>query len=366
MSRTVTFQGDGIMIRVCKLTVGLSITLSLLASGARAQFFFPGGYGNFGMSQWGANPSAGYMAGLGEFARGKGTYLVDKAKADAINVETMAKWNKALHARQQALREEQEKEAARRAEARNERLERINLRDGTTLNRLLAQIFDIDPTAVRSSKASAPISMRAIKAIPFDQDSEAISLCLDEMTNTSELPALLLAPQFAEERDTLHNAVHAALEEDTKGPVSKEAAKRIDDAVAGFRAKFIKQASRLEAGYNDALSYFNTTASLSRMLRDSGMRSFLEKLENNQERTIGDLIAFMDAYNLRFGRATTERQLDIYNRLVPALTATRDSVKAGNYRPSPPDRSGAGLRAAAKDAFAPMTWENLEAHAHGQ
>jgi hypothetical protein len=354
------------MIRLCTVTVGLSIGVSFLASDAQAQFFFPDGYGHFGMSQWGANPSAGYMAGLGEFARGQGAYLLDKAKADAINVETMAKWNKALHARQQAIREEQAKEAERRAEARKERVERMNLRDGITLNRLLAQIFDIDPTAVKSGKASAPISMRAIKEIPFEQDSEAISLCLDEMTNTNELPAPLLAPQYADERDALHNAVHAALEEDTKGSVSKEAIKRINEAVASFRSKFVKNASKLERGYDDALNYFTTTASLGRMLSDSGMRKFLEKLENNDQRAIGDLIAFMDAYNLRFGRATTERQLDIYNRLVPVLTEVRDSVKTAEYRPSSPDQTSTALKAAAKEAFAPMTWENLEAHARDQ
>ena len=51
---------------------------------------YPGGYGGFGMSQWGADPSAGYMAGLGSFARGQGAYQLDKAKADAINDDTLS------------------------------------------------------------------------------------------------------------------------------------------------------------------------------------------------------------------------------------------------------------------------------------
>ena len=36
------------------------------------------------------------MAGLGSFARGAGSYQLSKAQADAINVDTMVKWNKAL------------------------------------------------------------------------------------------------------------------------------------------------------------------------------------------------------------------------------------------------------------------------------
>jgi hypothetical protein len=354
------------MLRLSTVTVGLSVFLNLLASHARAQFIFPGGYGGYGMSQWGANPSAGYMAGLGSFARGQGAYLLDKAQADAINVDTMAKWNKALRARQLAVREERQKVEAQRDSAREQRVERMNLIDGITLNRLLAQIFDIDPTAVRTGRANAPISMRAIRDIPFERDSEAISLCLDQMTGKTSLPARLMAPTYSEERDAVHAAVHAALEEDAKGAVSMDTVKRINEAVAEFRAKFRKNTTGFGPDYDDAMTYFTTVASLSRMLNDPSMKQFLEKLANNEDRTVGDLIAFMDAFNLRFGRATSERQVEIYTRLVPILTAVRDSVRTLDFTPSPPDRTGEGLDAAAKEAFKPMKWEYLEAHARDQ
>src|SRR4051794_34910824 len=91
-------------------SAALLIGLSFLSSTAEAQWNYPRGYGGYGMSQWGADPGAGYMAGLGAYARGQGVYELEKAKADAINVETMAKWNKALRARQAALREDERKE----------------------------------------------------------------------------------------------------------------------------------------------------------------------------------------------------------------------------------------------------------------
>jgi glycosyltransferase involved in cell wall biosynthesis len=59
------------------------------------------------------------MAGLGSYARGQGVYQLEKAKADAINVETMAKWNKALRARQLALREDKQREAAKQEAVRH-------------------------------------------------------------------------------------------------------------------------------------------------------------------------------------------------------------------------------------------------------
>jgi hypothetical protein len=351
------------MLRFSTVAVGFSICLNLLSAEAGAQWMFPGGYGGYGMSQWGANPSAGYMAGLGAFARGQGAYALDQAKADAINVETMAKWNKALRARQLAVRQDEEREAARRDAARAQRVERMNLRDGTTLNELLAQIFDIDPTAARTGRANDPIGMSAIREIPFDWNSEAITLCIDSMTARDSMPVALMAPMYAEERNALHAAVETALEEDAKGTVSLETTRRINEEIKKFRAKFVKNTTRFELGYDDALAYFTTMASLSRLLNDPSMRKFLEKIENSEQRTVGDLISFMDAYNLRFGRANSPRQLEIYTRLVPILTAIRDSVKTSDYKPSPPDRTGEGLKAAAKEVFKPMTWDQLEAHA---
>ncbi len=354
------------MLRLCTIAIGLWIGLNLLESNATAQMMYPGGYGGFGMSQWGADPSAGYMAGLGAFARGRGAYLLDKAQADAINVETTAKWNKALRARQAALREEKQKEDAKREAARSRRVEQIDLRDGITLNNLLAQIFDIDPTAVRSGRANAPISMRAIRDIPFEWDSEAITLCLDQMTGMGSMPSALMAPMYAADREALQAVIKHALEEDAKGTVSMETIKRMNESIAAFRAKFTKNSGVFVTGYDEALNYFSTMASLSRLLNDPSMKKFLEELNNNEERTVGNLVAFMDAYNLRFGPATSDRQIQIYQMLVPILTAIRDQVKTVEYVPTEPDRTGEGLKSAAKQVFKPMTWEHLQAHARDQ
>lgn len=103
-------------------------------------------------------------------------------------------------------------------------------------------------------------------------------------------------------------------------------------------------------------------ASLNRLLSDPSMKAFLAQLDDNKERTVGDLVAFMNSYNLRFGPATSERQIEIYSRLVPALTAIRDEPSTEKSEPSAPDRTGEGLRSAAKSAFKWMSWDQLEAH----
>ena len=92
------------------------------------------------------------------------------------------------------------------------------------------------------------------------------------MTGKDSLPAPLMAPMYADERNALHAAVEPALEEDAKGTVSMATVKRINEAVAKFRAKFMKNAADFEPGYDDALNYFTTMASLSRLLNDPSMK----------------------------------------------------------------------------------------------
>jgi hypothetical protein len=315
------------------------------------------------MSKWGADPGAGYMAGLGSFARSQGAYQLEKARADAINVDTMIKWNRALRARQQALRAEKRQEEAREKAAREARLRETQLLDGTTLNDLLYQIFDVDPAVVRTGRSRTPLSAAAIREIPFEWDSEAITIGLDQMTGQGSLPDALSAPKYAEERDALRAAVAPALAEDARGTVSLATTKKINDAVAHFRAQFLKKSSEFEPGYQDALDFLTTMASLSRLLNDPAMKDFLGKLDDSQPRTVGDLIAFMHSHNLRYGPATTERQIEIYRSLAPLLRAIRDKAGGAVAAANAPDQTGRDLISSAREAFKGMSWDQLEAHA---
>ena len=350
------------MRRSLRIVIALSAGLGFLAPNADAQWMYPGGYGGYGMSRWGADPASGFMAGLGSYARGQGVYQLDKAKADAINVETMVKWNKALRARQAALREDKRKAALKQEAEREVRVEQAELRDGTTLNNLLLQILDSDPGVVKSGRVKTPISPGAIREIPFEWDSEAITVCLDQMTGKDSLPPALMLPAFVDDRTALHAAVQPALEEDAKGEVSAATRKHFDEVLSSFRAKFMKYTPDFDPGYEDAVAYFTTMASLSRLLSDPSMKAFLAQLDDNKERTVGELVAFMHSYNLRFGPATSDRQIEIYSRLVPALAAIRDEPGSDKAQPSAPDRTGEGLRSAAKQAFKGMNWDQLEAH----
>ncbi len=298
--------------------------------------------------------------------RGQGVYALQKAQADSINLETMIKWNKALRERQRALREQKQQEQASKEAARERRVADLELKDGTTLNNLLLEILDADPAVARSSRAKMPVSTAAIREIPFEWDSEALTICLDQMTGEDSLPDILMRPEYTEQRNALHAAVKPALEEDARGDVSAATRQRIDKAVADFRATFMKNASEFTPGYQDALDYFTTMASLNRLLNDPSMKAFLDQLEDTKQSTVGNLVAFMNAYNLRFGATTSDRQVEIYSQLLPGLVALRNEIASQHAQASNADRSGAGLRSAARAAFKGMNWQELQAQQKGK
>ena len=166
----------------------LLIAMSTISSTANAQWMYPGGYGGYGMSKWGADPGAGYMAGLGSFARGQGVYQLEKAKADAINADTMIKWNKALRARQRpSAKRSRRKRPGRRPGARPGARERADRRDDPQQRALSRSSTSTRPSA-RTGRSKTPLSSAAIREIPFEWDSEAITICLDQMTGQGFAP----------------------------------------------------------------------------------------------------------------------------------------------------------------------------------
>jgi hypothetical protein len=354
----------------CLLAAGLTFFPGLASAGR----YYPRGYGGYGWGGWGGgggggggatDPAAGYMAGLGSFARGQGVYEVEHARAQSINLETMLKWNKALRARQLELQKQKQQDDAKRRAERDARVDRMELEDGTTLNNLLMQIFDFDPTAGKSSRARAPIGGAAVRDIPFEWNTEAITICIDQMTGRDALPDALTDGRYVEDRATLGRAVEAALKEDGKGDVSAPTLKRLADAIAAFRAKFARAVSKDDLAFADADAYFNTLASLSRLLHDPSMKKALAELENDRELSVGELIAFMQTYNLRFGPVASNRQLQIYRELVTLLGGALNDVNAAQSPPPPAvgTQDGKALQGAARGAFQGIGWPQLEAHA---
>ena len=76
----------------------------------------------------------------------------------------------------------------------------------------------------------------------------------------------------------------------------------------------------------EAEKYLKSLHGLLDMLQTPAINVLLAGVENRPEATLGDLLTFMNAFNLRFGATSTPRQRQVYEALYPKLVTLRDRI----------------------------------------
>jgi hypothetical protein len=343
------------MIRGIRLVLGGLAILAATSGEARSQYYYPYGYGygGSGFGGWGGTPQGNFLQGLGAYAEGAGVYNYDSATARSINVDTAIRlnqyiWNSELEARQlynthlarrMSLSNDQYK--IRQKQMRAAPLSG-DIESGEALNLIL---FDLtDPRVMSNSSAlrmaDASVSARTIREIPFRDETDAITISLDQLTDPKSWPTPLRAEVFAPEREAYQKAIDDALAEDKEGGTLKpETVARVRNAVATLYRKVDATIPKSQQpDHLDSINYLKGLAGLSRMLERPNVESVLSELEKIENTTIGNLVAFMHTYNLRFGTATTPKQKAAYRDLYPLMVAARDKVLGkpqGDTEPTP-------------------------------
>ena len=87
----------------------------------------------------------------------------------------------------------------------------------------------------------------------------------------------------------------------------------------------------------------------------------LAGVENRPEATVGDLLGFMSAYNLRFGASTTLAQQQVYRSLFPMISQLRAQV-AADAGPTPA-MSTEGVANVPLEVFGGLDYNHAEAKA---
>ena len=323
------------------LSVGL-VLVATTGQAARSQYNYPygSGYGGYGFGGWGVSPVGDIARGYGALARGEGVYNYDTAVAASVNEDTVVRYNQYLYnsmlegRRQYGAYEARklkldkgtyDKRKARIRENPNEG----DIDSGDALNVILDQLTD--PRLMHGSAlrmASASISPKAIKDIPFIDETDAVTLCLDGLTDPASWPLSLRSDALKPEREAYQKAIDDALAEDKDGGALKpETITRVRDCVSKLFAK-VKETIPVDKqpDHLQAMNYLKGLAGLSRMLEKPNVESILSELEKVESTTAGNLIAFMHAYNLRFGPAVTPKQRAIYRELFPVMDEARDRI----------------------------------------
>ncbi|MDR3637774.1 MAG: hypothetical protein P4L84_28470 [Isosphaeraceae bacterium] len=326
-----------------RVMLGALMVLAAAGPQAHAQFgygYYPGGYGGWGWGGWGGGVGTvqGDIArGLGYYAAGAGQYNLDTAMANAINADTVGRWNEFMFLSQmEANRRERERldrRMRRDAGASEAIAKRVrenptpdDIVSGDALNAALDQITDprIHASALRMAKT--PISGQIVRAIPFVNASDAVTICMDQLSSKDGWPGWLRRETFAAERAAYESAVDKALKEDAEGDVSPATIAEVRAAASRVRAKLQQFPPADREQLVESQNYVKTLLGLARMLERPGVDKILAELDKIDKTTIGSLLGFMHTFNLRFGRASTPRQRAAYEAIYPLLDAERDKL----------------------------------------
>jgi hypothetical protein len=326
------------MLRGFQRALGMSIVLALAAGEARAQYY--GGYGGYGWGGWGGGGGTvqGSIArGLGAYNVGAGVYNLDTAQANSINADTIMRWNEFMFLSQQEANKREylrkERMVHRDAAAGDAFHKRIlespdahDIENGDALNAILSQLTNpkIHSTALRLIRS--PVGGKAIRVIPFENASEAVTISLSQLTGEGGWPLALQGETFAPERKAYQDAIAKAVKEDEEGALSSGTLQSVTDATSKLRAKLEANKPAEKAQYVEAINYIKSLFGMARMLEKPQVDKILSELDTVKETSLGSLLGFMHTYNLRFGPAKTPEQRVVYTNLYPIMDEARDRI----------------------------------------
>ena len=344
----------------------LAIGLALLqTSEARAQWGY--GWGGYG----GGSTVQGDMArGMGALAVGAGVYNQQTAVANSINADTAARWNQYLYlSQQEANRKYQARMAQKRyknAQGREQVADRLrnnpekrDIYSGDALNVAFDEINNPRIYSKTLAAAKVKIGGETIRDIPFQYAAAAISTSIHQIARGGPPPSLK-RPEFDAERAEMRKlatAIRAKTDEgeDPDPADVKKALKVVEDIEVKVAKVYPDKNSRERV---EAEKHVKAVHGLLRMMETPALNILLAGAEKRPQATLGDLLTFMNAFNLRFGKATTPVQQQVYDTLYPKLVQLRSQIAPALAGVSPTE-----AEPAAEDAsgvFARMSTEDLK------
>jgi hypothetical protein len=324
------------MLRCVRVALGLVLIVSMTGREAHAQWGFDG----WGWMGWGAaTPESAALQGAGQFAMGAGIYNLQTAQAESINADTAMRFNDyvadvtresaRIHAarRDQRLAKNRSLYNARQQQLRDNPSQR-DVELGDALNAAVADLSDprLGSAALRAAKAPVPASL--IAQVPFLVASERITLMMDNVRSSIKWSDVFETDRFASDKKTFDDLVERMQNEAYEGDLSPKIMREARGFVKDLTGKLEAQPLKDPDHQKEALRFVTACSSLLNLLEKPSTGPALLELRKIQDTMIGNLLGFMNAFNLRFGPATTPSQKQVYSRLFEILDQTRDQILA--------------------------------------
>lgn len=358
--------------------VVLAMTAGSNTAQAQRRYGYPTGYGGYGWGGWGGtgvgfggygvSGSGDFARGLGVFAAGAGQYNEETAEANSINTDTAMRWNEYVYESQVVASQRYHERLARdkynTIHARQKIYDQLrnnpqeaDIYSGDALNLALDEISNPRVYLRSLDSVKTPIDGPVIRDIPFQYASEAIVTSIHDLTH-KEPPALLKKPEFDEDRKALQGVVAKVRAKMDKGETPDAAdIESIQTQTGTLRKKVEAKYDNTTPGFLDAEKFMKSVYAMTRMLQGPSIDVILSGVEKRKDANVGDLIAFMHSFNLRFGPAKTPEQRAAYGQIYPLITKTRDEAAAALASLAPTPKPN---KATPHDFFSGMKYEDLE------
>lgn len=325
------------MFRRSPMVLGLVLISSALIPGrpAHAQW----GYGGWGWGGWAATPESAALQGAGQFAMGAGMYNLNTAQARSINAQTAMQWNdyvaQVTHesARIHEMRVHSEFQKNQKLYDEWQKRVRDNpgkveIENGSALNAVLDDLTNarLGSSALRAAQARVPA--RLIAEIPFQNAVERVTLMLDGLRGAVKWPEVFEGERFAADKKTFDGLVERMRSEAHNDEISPRTLRDARTFIDGLRARVDAQPLPDPLDQKDAIKFLTTAAYLISLLEKPDIQPALLELKKVEDTTVGNLLGFMHAFNLRFGVASTLKERQAYQALFPVLDQTRDQILA--------------------------------------
>jgi hypothetical protein len=237
-----------------------------------------------------------------------------------------------------------------------------DIMSGDALNVALDEVTGPKVYARSMKGAKLPLPGTVIREIPFNYAQAALTLSVDNLTKDGP-PPLLKGPEFDADRAALRAvAQKIRTQADSEQPVDPNLIDQAQAMIKAIDAKIVANAGgkykKFSPPYDAARNYLKGLYGLLSMLETPAINVLLAGVEKRPDTTMGDLLSFMQSFNLRFGQAKTPEQRAIYAQIFPALDGIRDEINASGIAPTDPGRPSGTVPA---DFFSGMDYGHLDA-----
>jgi hypothetical protein len=319
------------------------IALTLAGGSAEAQPFYGGGYwgGGGGYGGAGSTVQGSELQGAGIAAMGMGRYNLETSQAMSINSDTAMRWNQYMYnASVESNRIYNEKTHRERAKGKadhkaiGDRLRNnptsVDIADGSALNRAMEELADpkVFSKAVYYG-GKTKLGGETIRNIPFQYASAGITTSVHDLTHGGAPAAMKKRDEFIPYRTKLQAlAAEIRKEGEETGTPKPETIKQAKAEILALKAKVEEVFPTNNQDRRDCLNFVKALYGLASMLETPAIGVLLAGVEKRPDATVGDLLGFMSAYNLRFGAAESLDQRQVYQKLYPIIAKLRDEVSS--------------------------------------